>query len=362
MAGIVLNKLILFLCGAVMMLQIPISSTLVVSLLISVTISALNGYYANKILSVISALAYCILCAIFPEMGVFLPLISYDIFSICKYYFYIIPVFGWVMVAKDTPESFYILVLTFIGISYYLHRQNSDIRRLRKKYLFVTDNSKELTLNLEVKNKELIEQQDYEVHVATLTERNRIAREIHDNVGHLLSRSILQVGALMAVSDGSQRDNLNDLRDTLANAMDSIRTSVHDLHDDAFDLYTQVKSIVDGFSYCEIELEYDVHSDVSYEIKYSFIAIIKEALSNIIKHSDASFVRMKLREHPGFYQLVICDNGHGVTGVSQKGLGIDNMKQRIDSLGGVINISKDNKFEIFISVPRKGNGNENSSG
>ena len=52
---------------------------------------------------------------------------------------------------------------------------------------------------MEQKNKELLEKQDYEIQVATLNERNRIAREIHDSVGHLLSRSILQLGALKAV-------------------------------------------------------------------------------------------------------------------------------------------------------------------
>jgi signal transduction histidine kinase len=43
-----------------------------------------------------------------------------------------------------------------------------------------------------------MEKQDYEIYLATLRERNRIAREIHDNVGHMLSRSILQIGALKA--------------------------------------------------------------------------------------------------------------------------------------------------------------------
>ena len=50
-----------------------------------------------------------------------------------------------------------------------------------------------------------MEKQDTEIYLATLKERNRIAREIHDNVGHMLSRSILMVGALKTVN---QAENL----------------------------------------------------------------------------------------------------------------------------------------------------------
>ena len=52
---------------------------------------------------------------------------------------------------------------------------------------------------LQEKNKNLMEKQDYEIYLATLRERNRIAREIHDNVGHMPSRSILQMGALITI-------------------------------------------------------------------------------------------------------------------------------------------------------------------
>ncbi len=55
--------------------------------------------------------------------------------------------------------------------------------------------SEEHTLLLSEKNKALLEKQDYEIYAATLRERNRIAREIHDNVGHVLSRSILMTAA-----------------------------------------------------------------------------------------------------------------------------------------------------------------------
>ena len=52
---------------------------------------------------------------------------------------------------------------------------------------------------LSEKNKNLLIQQEQEVRIATLNERNRIAREIHDNVGHLLSSALLQIGAIQAI-------------------------------------------------------------------------------------------------------------------------------------------------------------------
>ena len=57
------------------------------------------------------------------------------------------------------------------------------------------DDSRERDLLLSQKNKALLEKQDYEIYNATLKERNRIAREIHDNVGHVLSKFILMLGA-----------------------------------------------------------------------------------------------------------------------------------------------------------------------
>lgn len=70
---------------------------------------------------------------------------------------------------------------------------------LEQEMIRLRDTSTELNLVLQEKNKNLMEKQDYEIYLATLRERNRIAREIHDNVGHMLSRSILQMGALITI-------------------------------------------------------------------------------------------------------------------------------------------------------------------
>ena len=62
------------------------------------------------------------------------------------------------------------------------------------------DDSRERNFLLSEKNKALLEKQDYALYAATLRERNRIAREIHDNVGHVLSRSILLVRAMKTIN------------------------------------------------------------------------------------------------------------------------------------------------------------------
>ena len=261
------------------------------------------------------------------------------------------------------------------------HRRSKQItRELEQKYKRARDDSRELTLMLEKKNQDLLEKQDTEVYLATLKERNRIAREIHDNVGHMLSRSILMVGALKTVN---QAENLKvpmeQLDQTLNEAMTNVRQSVHDLHDESVNLKEVMESLAEEFRFCPVQLTYDMGYDIPKEIKYSFIAITKEALNNVMRHSNANEVKILAREHPGLYQLIIEDNGTsderiqsdgdgeeyteqesaGKTGNVRKtentessGIGIENMKKRVRMLGGTMQIQKENGFRIFITVPK----------
>ena len=116
----------------------------------------------------------------------------------------------------------------YTGLSALLKLRTLALSRSRRDYKDLTDNAKEISLHLEQKNKELLEKQDYEIQVATLNERNRIAREIHDSVGHLLSRSILQLGALKAVHRQEPELNaqLDTLKSTLSQAMDHFNLQI----------------------------------------------------------------------------------------------------------------------------------------
>ena len=151
------------------------------------------------------------------------------------------------------------------------------------------DEDAELQLLLEERNKSLLEKQNTEIYTATLRERNRIAREIHDNVGHMLTRSILMVGALKTTcKEQPLSQPLELLQETLNQAMDSIRKSVHDLHDSSLNLEESLKNLIKEFTFCPVELQYDMPAELPSEMKYSVVAIVKEALVNISKHSEAS--------------------------------------------------------------------------
>lgn len=221
-------------------------------------------------------------------------------------------------------------------LSILLRRKTDSYETLVAVYRKTRDDDTEIKLLLQEKNQSLLEKQDYEIYAATLNERNRIAREIHDNVGHMLTRSILMVGALKTVN---KNDTLSvplcQLDETLNLAMNSIRESVHDLHDRSINLEGSLRTLADDFTFCPVSLQYDMSADVPADIKYCFIAVVKEALVNISRHSNASAARILAQEHPAFYRLSVSDNGTGnskTDAYGAGGIGLINMQSRVASL------------------------------
>ncbi|HBQ74681.1 MAG TPA: two-component sensor histidine kinase, partial [Erysipelotrichaceae bacterium] len=134
------------------------------------------------------------------------------------------------------------------------------------------------------KNRHLLVQQEQEIRIAILDERNRIAREIHDHVGHLLSSALLQIGAIQAIQkEDKLKEPLQNLRDTLSQGMDNVRSSVHDLHDDALDLQVTLQRLLKDYSFCDGTLEYDVLHPLSQQTIYHILAIVKESMNNTMK-------------------------------------------------------------------------------
>ncbi len=326
---------------------------IVVPVICVLAASALLSYIENDKVNIFVFIAYCAVCVLFPYFLFFLPLICYDAFFSGARYALLAAIVPLGAGAARFPVIVCVVTALFIALSYLIKLRTVSLEKIRSEYIALRDTTKEFSLQLESKNKELMEKQDYEINLATLNERNRIARDIHDSIGHILSNSILQTGALIATcKDEDTRGKLGTLKETLVRGMDSVRSSIHDLHDESIDLYTETKALADDFHFCDIAVDYDMDSNPDKKIKYALLAVIKEALSNIIKHSDATMVKITLREHPALYQLIIKDNGSKKE-TGGEGIGLKNIEQRIDVLSGIVNIGYDNGFTVFISIPKE---------
>lgn len=238
-----------------------------------------------------------------------------------------------------------------------LEREQERMRRTR-------DELQERALALEARNRDLADRQDYEVELATLAERARIAREIHDNVGHQLTRASLQTEALRVVHAGEPgvAADFADVKHTVDEALQLVRSSVHALNDNAANLSVQLERIVkgarsDGGPQIELEVLAE-HAPAN--VANCFAAILREALSNTIRHARAQNVTVRCMEHPSFYQLIVTDDGTGATKTNSRGIaegmGLGSMRERVEALGGTFTAGPRAGapgWRVFATVPKQ---------
>ncbi len=351
-------KIILILCCVCFSIALNESYDIVFPLLLVVIISSLTGYFSNRILSTVFFILYLILCCFFPLYLFFLPVICYDIFMDKLQFTFSLAFIPFLVQYHYMRGLNLTAIFVLCALSYILKHNYYNLKQFQNNYIKLQDETAEIANSLGKKNKELLEKQDYEVNLATLNERNRIAREIHDNIGHMLSRSILQVGALLAITkDEMTKEALENVKTALTSGMDSIRNSIHNIHEDSINLKTKLEDIVHEFTFCDINFSYQVTNDFTIKAKYSILYIVKEALNNIIKHSNATKVSISINEHQNLYQLVISDNGTKKSESSSSGsMGINSMQERTASLNGTMHIDRDMGYRIFISLPKEREG------
>jgi len=351
-AGLI-DKVFVFICCLIIYFCQTDMDVNVVPVLAGIIFSGFLSYFEDDRIRTVMIVGFSVLSFFNAKFIFFMPLIVYDMIFYKYQYFNVLAVIplaaSFRYISVQTASIILVMLLFCILIRYRVETQ----LKLQAKYNDLRDTTTEMSIKLEKQNKDLMEKQDYELNLATLNERNRIAREIHDNVGHLLSSAILQSGALLTVNqDEMVKAHLKTLNDTLLQAMNSIRNSIHELYDESIDLNAQIEELVRQFNFCELSYEYHIYSNPDRKLKYAFISIVKEALSNIIKHSNADHASVILREHPGFYQLIVQDNGTVKNYNADNGIGIKNMIERVHSFNGNINIITENGFKIFISVPK----------
>ncbi|MBC2578025.1 two-component sensor histidine kinase [Peptostreptococcus russellii] len=220
---------------------------------------------------------------------------------------------------------------------------------MEKNFFKLYSNSQKEENNLKIMYSDLINSQDEKIENAILSERNRISRDIHDSLGHLTSRGILQIGAMIVTEkDENKKEQLVELKNTLSDGMNEVRNSLHNFQNESIDLEAELTNMVNSFDFCSINFFYSVSSDLSLKEKYSIIYIVKESLTNIVKHSDADRAEINIIESKAKIYIKIFDNGNTVKN-SSDGMGVFSIKKRVEELKGNIEISTENGYRMFIS-------------
>lgn len=347
------DKALIFVCTLI--IYLAFSEPRIATVLVSIAFGGFLSYVDSKKLKAMLIIGFLVLCFYYPVLMFFLPVIVYDMFFYSYQAISVVVLIPLVYFVQSQPIQSSLTVIVLSILSVLLRYRSNIYSKLYSEHINLSDATREMSMTLTDQKKKLIEKQDYELGLATLNERNRIAREIHDSVGHLLSRAILQIGAMLSTkTDEGTIQGLRQLNETLSNAMNSIRESVHQLHADSIDLNTQIHQLIESFTFCDVKFTYQLDSLPDIKIRYAFIAVVQEALANIMRHSNATQASITLREHPAFYQLIISDNGVVMNHNPELsgGLGLKSMAQRVNALNGNISFNTNQGFQVFITVPK----------
>ena len=262
------------------------------------------------------------------------------------------------------------LALAICALAALLALRTLQEETVRMSLHAVRDDLREKVLTLQDTNARLLHAQDHELRAAALSERTRIAREIHDGVGHLLTRLLLQVKALQVVHRDAPGvvDDLTTLDDGLDEALDSMRRSVHALSDDGEELATSLNMLGSrcGIDSVSVDCSTDVEPPAA--VARCVVAVVREALTNAARHGKARSARVAVTDYPAFWQVTVDNDGvvpdedePAVDGRGGSGLGLRSMTERVEALGGRVRITLRPRFTVFATIPKDGQGKEGAS-
>lgn len=250
-----------------------------------------------------------------------------------------------------------ILLFSLTSLSFYLYAQAEEISELTTRFLKLKDDSWEKETLQSRKQQSLLLAQETEIELKILQERARIAHDIHDNVGHLLSSSVIQLGAVEAINTSPELVlPLQQLNETIHQGMDSIRGSIHNLHYESLSLTDSLSHLIDNFSFCSVSTEGSIFGNLNAETNKVIFFAVKEALANIMKHSQATTCWLTFTELPAFYRLRIKNNGAHFTNESLKsGIGLYSMRERVKGVNGQLHlVGEKDWFMLTIVLPKEG--------
>ena len=262
------------------------------------------------------------------------------------------------------------LVPVICALAALLALRTTEEETTRARLHAMRDDLREKVLALQDVNARLLRAQDHELRAVALSERTRIAREIHDGVGHVLTRLLLRVKALQV----THRDepgvvaDLATLDSDLDEALDSMRRSVHALSEEGEELATSLNLLGSRCGIAKVDVDCSTQTEPPPAVARCVVAVVREALTNAARHGRAASARVAVTDYPAFWQVTVDNDGIVppedeplLDGDKNAGLGLRSMTERVEALGGRVRITPRPRFTVFATIPRDAAGREGKS-
>lgn len=231
-----------------------------------------------------------------------------------------------------------------------------------KQYIALNNQLIEKVEELKVANEKLEILTKESAEMAKMKERNRLAREIHDILGHSLTSITTGIDACISLLDidlDAAKKQLIKIRDIGQKGLVDVRRSVRELKVDSIQKYAFIPAVeklieeLNAFSSCKISL--DIKGKVlkmKDDEEQTIYRIIQESLTNAIRHGKATEISIELTFKYHELYLRIKDNGSGCEKIG-KGFGLTHIEERINMLDGEVKfISRENKgFITEVIIP-----------
>lgn len=202
--------------------------------------------------------------------------------------------------------------------------------------------------------------------MAVETIRNRVARDLHDDMGSTLSTiNILSTMAKSKLNTDSVKTSeyiskISENSQRMMEAMDDIVWSIKPTNDSMQKIVARMREYATSILEARnIEVVFNIQDEVenirlNMEARRDFFLVFKEAVNNAAKYSKATKVEISLEVFRNTLQLIVRDNGHGFNvSIADSGNGLNNMQKRADAMQGKlqVNSSEEKGTSVILKIP-----------
>ena len=288
------------------------------------------------------------------------------VFAVSCFMFILTLVVGWFLrhlsavteleileIVSDSVTGIIVLVVHFLVANFLLAFYRNNLRLMAA--LKEADESKA----------ELKEAYDRLSETAAIEERNRIARDIHDNAGHSMTAVIMQTEAAKLLIDNSPEEakaKIISANIQAKNALEQMRESVHLLAGRASvgTLKEEFEEIIaqtmDG---TDVKIRYDLDEiELSDDIRRFILNSFKELLANGMRHGHATAFYVEFGGEGDKVYLTVSDNGYGLPEDFKEGFGLRGIREKAASFGGTIEYDSESGDGCEIKITVKASDKE----